>query len=164
LREPLALHSNIRDVAAAGSDSGVQHSAFGRRTAVPLAVFLPASQVDIRRPPNLVECRDKVVAYITDTEHTARCPDDNVLSLIDHADVMIYDATYTEEELPSHIGWGHSTWKEGIKLADAARAKTLVLFHHAPEHDDAFMDRVAAKAQAARPGTLAAKEGMVLRL
>jgi phosphoribosyl 1,2-cyclic phosphodiesterase len=110
-----------------------------------------------------LEYGGKVVAYITDTEHKPECPDGNVLSLIDHADVMIYDATYTEEELPSHVGWGHSTWQEGIKLADTARVKRLVLFHHAPEHDDAFMDRVAAEAHAARPGTLVAKEGILLR-
>jgi len=110
-----------------------------------------------------LEYGGKAVAYITDTEHKPGRPDRNVLSLIDHADVMIYDATYTEEELPSHIGWGHSTWQEGIRLADAGRVKTLVLFHHAPEHDDAFMDRVAADAQAARPGTLVAQEGVVLR-
>lgn len=110
-----------------------------------------------------LEYGGKAVAYITDTEHKAEGPDRNVLSLIDHADVMMYDATYTEEEFPSHVGWGHSTWQEGIKLADAAGVKTLVLFHHAPEHDDAFMDKVAAEARSARPGTLVAKEGMVLR-
>jgi phosphoribosyl 1,2-cyclic phosphodiesterase len=110
-----------------------------------------------------IEFGGKVVAYITDTEHRPGCLDRNVLSLIDHADVMIYDTTYTEEELPSHLGWGHSTWQEGIRLADAAEVKTLVLFHHAPEHDDAFMDRVAAEAQSTRPGTLIAQEGMVLR-
>jgi len=110
-----------------------------------------------------IEHGGKVVAYITDTEHQMGRPDRNVLSLIDRADVMIYDATYTEEDLPFHIGWGHSTWQEGIKLANAAAVKTLALFHHAPEHDDAFMDRVAAEAHAARPGTLVAREGMVLR-
>jgi phosphoribosyl 1,2-cyclic phosphodiesterase len=110
-----------------------------------------------------IEYGGRVVAYITDTEHQAGRPDQNVLSLIDHADVMIYDATYTEEELPLHVGWGHSTWQEGIKLAGAAAVNTLVLFHHAPEHDDAFMDRVANLAHEARPGTLVAKEGLMLR-
>ncbi len=110
-----------------------------------------------------IEYGGKAVAYITDTEHKPGCLDHNVLSLIDHADVMIYDATYTEEEFPSHLGWGHSTWQEGIKLADAAGVKTFVIFHHAPEHDDAFMDSIAAEAARARPGTLVAQEGMVLR-
>ena len=77
---------------------------------------------------------------------------------------MIYDCTYTDEEYPAHRDWGHSTWQEGVRLADAARVKTLVLFHHDPEHDDAFMDQIAADADRARPGTLVAREGMVLTL
>jgi phosphoribosyl 1,2-cyclic phosphodiesterase len=40
----------------------------------------------------------------------------------------------------------------------------LILFHHDPEHDDDFLDRLAEEVQALRPGTLVAAEGMVLRL
>ena len=76
---------------------------------------------------------------------------------------MIYDATYTDEEYPAHHDWGHSTWQQGVRLADAAGVDRLILFHHDPEHDDAFMDRVAADAAKARPGTIVAHEGLVLR-
>ena len=106
----------------------------------------------------------KAVAYITDTEHREGQLDSNVLQLVEHADVMIYDSTYTDEEYPTHKNWGHSTWQEGVRLANAAQVKTLVLFHHDPDHDDTFMDRVAAEAEAARPGTVVAQEGLVLRL
>ena len=41
--------------------------------------------------------------------------------------------------------------------------KTLVIFHHDPGHDDDFMDRVAEEAERRRPGTVVAREGMVLR-
>ncbi len=50
-----------------------------------------------------------------------------------------------------------------MRLADAAKVKTLVIFHHDPNHDDAFMDRVASEAEAMRPGTIVAREGMVLQ-
>jgi len=111
-----------------------------------------------------IEYGGKVVAYITDTEHAGEIMDKNVLSLMEQADVMIYDSTYTEQEYPTYIGWGHSTWQEGVRLANAARVRTYVLFHHDPGHDDVFMDKVAADVQAARPGTLVASEAMVLRL
>lgn len=111
-----------------------------------------------------VEHRGKAVAYITDTEHEPGQLDNNVLRLVDRADAMIYDSTYTDAEFPSHRHWGHSTWQQGVRLADAARVKTLVLFHHDPDHDDAFMDQVAAAAAVARPGTIVAREGLVLRL
>ena len=46
--------------------------------------------------------------------------------------------------------------------AHAPRVATDTLFHYDPAHDDEFMDRVAGEAEAARPGTLVAREGMVL--
>jgi phosphoribosyl 1,2-cyclic phosphodiesterase len=110
-----------------------------------------------------IEYGGKVVAYITDTEHRPGERDPNVLALIRDADVVIYDGSYTDEEYPAHKDWGHSTWQEGVRLADAAAAKTLVIFHHDPSHDDDFMDKVAADAAAARPGTIIAQEGLVLR-
>jgi phosphoribosyl 1,2-cyclic phosphodiesterase len=110
-----------------------------------------------------VEYGGKIVAYITDTEHRLEALDSNILKLIDGADVMIYDASYTDAEYLEHRDWGHSTWEEGVRLADAAGVKTLVIFHHDPGHDDDFMDRVAADAALARPGTIVAQEGLVLR-
>jgi len=105
----------------------------------------------------------KSVAYLTDTEHRIGAPDQNILRLAAGADIMIYDSTYTDEEFPSFIGWGHSTWEEGVRLADACGAKTLVIFHHDPSHEDTFMDRIATEAYAARHGTQVAQERMVLR-
>ena len=110
-----------------------------------------------------IEYAGKVVAYITDTEHHPGALDVNILALIQRADMMIYDATYTDAEFPQHKDWGHSTWQEGVRLADAAGVRTLVIFHHDPGHDDVFMDRVAAEAAIVRPGTIVAREGLVLR-
>jgi len=110
-----------------------------------------------------LEFDGKAVAYITDTEHELGRLDPNVLTLVDRASVMIYDSTYTDDEYPAHKNWGHSTWQEAVRLANAANVETLVLFHHDPDHDDTMMDRIGAEAAAARPGTLVAKEGMVLR-
>jgi phosphoribosyl 1,2-cyclic phosphodiesterase len=104
------------------------------------------------------------VAYLTDTEHEPGRLDDNVLSLAKGVDLMIYDCTYTDDEFTNYIGWGHSTWQQAVRLADAAGAKRVAIFHHDPEHDDAFLDGVAAAAQRARPGTLVAREGLELGL
>lgn len=71
-------------------------------------------------------------AYVTDTEHFPDRFDENVLFLARQADVLIYDATYTDEEYysdkSSKIGWGHSTWQEAVKIAKAAQVKKLVIF------------------------------------
>ncbi len=109
-----------------------------------------------------VEYAGKSICYLTDTEHFDDRQDPNVLGLIDGADIVIYDSTYTDEEYPKYKSWGHSTWQECVRLCEAAGVKTAVIFHHDPGHDDAFMDRVAAEARAMRPGTIVAREGMVL--
>jgi phosphoribosyl 1,2-cyclic phosphodiesterase len=110
-------------------------------------------------------CHDgRVACYVTDTEQRPDGPDERILRLIEGADLFIYDCTYTDDEYPAHKGWGHSTWQEGMRLAQAAGVKTFVIFHHDPGHDDDFMDGVAAEAQAARPGTLVAREGMEVLL
>lgn len=111
-----------------------------------------------------VEYLGKSVCYVTDTEHVPGELDAGILDLIRGADVVIYDCTYTDAEYPAHVGWGHSTWEQGVRLCDAAGAAMLVIFHHDPAHDDGFMDGIAAEAAMRRPGTVVAREGMVVNL
>ncbi|WP_414622852.1 MBL fold metallo-hydrolase [Calothrix sp. CCY 0018] len=106
--------------------------------------------------------------YVTDTEHYPDKLDENVLKLANNADILIYDSTYTDEEYYSSkspkIGWGHSTWQEAVKIAEAANVKTLVIFHHDPSHDDEFLDRIGQEAKQRFPGAVMAKERMVLNV
>jgi phosphoribosyl 1,2-cyclic phosphodiesterase len=111
-----------------------------------------------------IEFAGKAACYVTDTEQLEDGLDANILGLIEGADLFIYDSTYTDAEYPAHKDWSHSTWQEGMRLADAAGVKTFAIFHHDPGHDDAFMDIVAAEAQAARPGTVVSRDGMELFL
>lgn len=111
-----------------------------------------------------VEWAGKSVAYITDTEHCAGALDPAVLALVDRVDLMIYDANYTDEEYASHVGWGHSTWQEAIRLADHAAVRTLALFHHDPSHTDVVLDGIGRAADRRRPGTIVAREGLVVTL
>jgi phosphoribosyl 1,2-cyclic phosphodiesterase len=100
-----------------------------------------------------VEFGGKSICYITDTEHRGDGPDKTIVELCRDADVMIYDSSYTDDEYARYRGWGHSTWQEGVRIANAAQVGTLAIFHHDPSHDDAFMDVVAREAAMARPGT-----------
>ena len=104
------------------------------------------------------------VAYLTDIECGDGPLDPAVLALARGATLIIVDTMYTDEELPSKVGWGHSSWQQGVRLAQVAGAGRLCLFHHDPEHDDAFMDGIARAADAARPGTIVASEGLLIEL
>jgi len=111
-----------------------------------------------------LEYANRSLAYITDTEHRPGLPDRNVLWLARGADLMIYDCNFTDEEFPRYVGWGHSTWQEGVRIAEAAGVKKLAMFHHDPDHDDAFLDRIGAEAATLRADTIVASEGTTLRI
>jgi phosphoribosyl 1,2-cyclic phosphodiesterase len=86
------------------------------------------------------------------------------------ADLLIHDAQYTLEEYPARIGWGHSVPEIAVDTAIHAGVKRLALFHHDPEHSDAQLDTMAARAQerARRLGSdlevVSASDGLALTL
>ncbi|MEG3978852.1 MBL fold metallo-hydrolase, partial [Microcoleus sp. herbarium8] len=104
--------------------------------------------------------------YCTDTEHFPDRLDENVVHLARDADVLIYDANYTNEEYYDFknpkVGWGHSTWQAGVEIAKAAGVKKIVMFHHDPSHDDNFLDRVEADVQSVFADSCLAREGMTI--
>jgi phosphoribosyl 1,2-cyclic phosphodiesterase len=107
-------------------------------------------------------------AYVTDTEHRMGELDASILQFIEGVDLFIYDCTYTDDEYTSStnskVGWGHSTWQEGVRLAQAAGVKNLVIFHHDPSHDDLFMDEIARSAKELFAGAIVAQEGKICNL
>jgi len=111
-----------------------------------------------------IEYRGKSLCYVTDTEHVIGKPDQNILGLIQGADFVIYDSTYTDAEFPAKIGWGHSTWQEGVRLCRAADVKTLAIFHHDPEHEDLVMEAIESEARSIWPGALVARENIRVTL
>jgi len=106
----------------------------------------------------------RAVCYMTDTEHTPGRPDENLLAAIRGADVMIYDCTYTDAEFGHYVGYGHSTWEEGVRLCEAAGVKRLVLFHHRLGRDDHDLARIEAEAQARFPGAVVGRTGLEVAL
>jgi phosphoribosyl 1,2-cyclic phosphodiesterase len=110
------------------------------------------------------------VMYATDTEHYPEI-DKNLLGLAKGVDVLIYDSQYTPEEYAGtagtgipKVGWGHSTFEEAVKLAKAAGAKQLVLYHHDPMQADAAVREKERRARAIFPNSIAAHEGLTIEL
>ena len=109
-----------------------------------------------------VDYDGRSLCLVYDTEHVPGSLDRSVLALIEGADLVIYDAMYTDDEYRRYVGWGHSTWQEGIRLCREAGAKRMVVFHHDPDHDDEMLDGVAREVERALPGSVVAREGLVL--
>jgi len=93
-----------------------------------------------------IEHGGRAACYITDLEHEGETPDPALADFVRGADIMIYDASYTEAEYTQRKGWGHSTWNAGLKLALAAKVGLYVPFHHDPGHTDEAMAKLEAEA------------------
>ena len=111
-----------------------------------------------------VDYEGRSFCYVTDTEHKIGEPDQNILKLIKGADCVIYDCSFNDENFGNFIGWGHSTWQEGLRLCKAAGAKQLIPFHHSPSSDDNFLKEEEERAQAIAPSTIFARESMTIYL
>ncbi|MDG0965613.1 MAG: hypothetical protein P8O23_11155, partial [Opitutales bacterium] len=61
-------------------------------------------------------------------------------------------------------GWGHSTWQEALKVAEAANVKQTLLFHHDPSHNDEKMDQIAEEVSSLMDGVRPAIEGEVITI
>jgi len=109
-----------------------------------------------------IEYAGKVLAICTDTEHFEGHMDENILFLADNADLLIYDAAYTNEEYQKFKGWGHSTWQEAVKVSREASVKQTLLFHHDPSHDDNKMDEIAKLAADELASVRPAIEGEII--
>ena len=103
--------------------------------------------------------------YATDNEPGAPDCDNSLRQLAQGADVLIYDAQYSPEQLAStRKGWGHSCWLEGVKIARECKVKNLVLFHHDPDSSSRVVDGFLSAARQEFPSTWAAMEGMSIAL
>jgi len=112
-----------------------------------------------------IETPGGVIAYATDNEPGDPQLDAELQELAAGADIFINDAQYTPEQLAvTRKGWGHSSWREGVKVARNAGAKTLVLFHHDPDSTDRIVDGLLRQAREEFDSVFAASEGMVITL
>ncbi len=114
-----------------------------------------------------IEWKGHALVYATDTESTP-ATDAVMVELARGADVFIYDAQYTPEQLAgsdgrgARHGWGHSTMMDGARLSREAGVGTFVLFHHDPFQDDDAVLAKERRAQASFERSVAAREGMTL--
>jgi phosphoribosyl 1,2-cyclic phosphodiesterase len=118
---------------------------------------------------------DDRFAFVPDNELTGGSYDEapgwrkEFTEFLSGSKVLVHDAMYTDQELKTYSGWGHSSNVEAVRLAHEAGVPKVVLFHHRPEHDDGTIDAMVEEAGevADKLGgveVVAAHEGMKLNL
>ncbi len=110
-----------------------------------------------------IEADGAAVCYITDTAPLARpgeglvdgrappAPEARLLRLLEGADLVVMDTMFSFDEYLERMTWGHAYPEYGVALCQAAGARELALFHHAPEATDDALDRLGER-WAARDG------------
>ncbi len=112
----------------------------------------------------VVVWRGRKLCYVTDHEHGDPEADERVADAVSGADLLIYDATFTEAEMPRHRGWGHSTWEAGVELKQRAGVRLLALAHHHPDRTDVDLDALAQAASRRTANVFFARQGLSLCL
>ncbi len=112
----------------------------------------------------VLEAAGRKLCYVTDHEHGDAEIDDRLVTAIEGADLLIYDATFTDSEWLAHRGWGHSSWEEGVRLKRRAGVKLLALAHHDPDRTDKALDALGEAASGASDNVFFARQGLSLSL
>jgi phosphoribosyl 1,2-cyclic phosphodiesterase len=112
-----------------------------------------------------IEAEGGAFVLATDNEPGSPVHDRALRDLAQNADVLVYDAQYTPEQAAGEKkGWGHGSWLEGVRIAQECKVKKLILFHHDPDNDDAFIDGLVMRARQEFPSTWGANEGLTISL
>ncbi|MBJ57511.1 MAG: MBL fold metallo-hydrolase [Rickettsiales bacterium] len=106
----------------------------------------------------------KSVCYITDHEHTLGKENQSLIDFLKDSNVLIYDSTYKDEDFKNYIGWGHSTWQEGCRLAKLANIKKYFIYHHNPDNTDDEMEKIEKGSRMIDNNFFVAKEGMCVNI
>jgi phosphoribosyl 1,2-cyclic phosphodiesterase len=70
---------------------------------------------------------------------------DAALELADGVDVLVHDAQFLAAQFPAVTYLGHAAIEYAIGLGVAAHAKSVLLFHHAPDRTDNELDAISAQ-------------------
>lgn len=111
-----------------------------------------------------IEEKGKTIVFATDMEYAHDAIPEHLVDFARDADVLIFDAQYTPEELAQKQGWGHSTHLTAAHLALQAGVKRVMLYHHDPSHDDNALFQMEKEARAIFEASFLACEGLQLNL
>ncbi|MBW6485162.1 MAG: MBL fold metallo-hydrolase [Syntrophobacterales bacterium] len=89
--------------------------------------------------------------YLTDNELGYRHPGGmkyaDYAAFSKDADILVHDAEYLPAEYATTRKWGHSTYKDAVRLALDAKAASLGLFHHNQDRKDDDLDMIVEDCQ-----------------
>ena len=114
--------------------------------AIPLAMGGMAVPFPLNHPDGAfgwrIDCGGKSVTIASDHESGNAGIDARIVEAARETDLLVCDATYTDEEIACRGGWGHSTWRQGVDMGEAAGARHMLMTHHDPRRADGEIQRM----------------------
>lgn len=90
----------------------------------------------------------KSFVFLTDNELTFKHPGgadfQDYRDFSAGADLLVHDAEFTEEDYKKTKTWGHSVYRDALRLALEARVGKFGLFHHNQERSDKGIDEIVS--------------------
>ncbi len=109
----------------------------GQRALLPGGIVLETMRAN--HPGNTllysITAGNKKIVYGLDCEMDGSVMND-LARFARNADLIICDAQYSPGDYGSHRGWGHSTWRDGVSLAERCLAKRVCFSHFDWEYGD----------------------------
>ena len=117
----------------------------GRVTVSNLSLYHPGTAHAFR-----FDDGDSVFVFASDGEYKALSETAlrRYIAFFADADLLVFDSQYSLRDVfLSKADWGHSSAIIGVDIAERARVKKLVTFHHDPTHSDEQIYSIAANAR-----------------
>jgi len=96
-----------------------------------------------------IERNGKVYSHAVDHESVRITPTElgQDAGIFPNADLLFFDAQYTEAEMPERTGWGHGTFTRAFEVCALYNIKRVILAHHDPSYGTLEMRALETKAR-----------------
>jgi anti-anti-sigma factor len=85
---------------------------------------------------------NKAFVYASDSSYPEGMDMVPYLNFFASADLLVFDAQFTQRESDEKEDWGHSSSFVGVEIAQQANVKSLLLFHFDPTYSDQDLEKI----------------------
>jgi len=101
---------------------------------------------------------EKSICFMFDVEVDGTLDRD----ILKDVNYLVFDGMFDDAEYQNYVGWGHSTYQEGCRLATVFNVDELLITHHNPKNNDNKLLTMEEKAKARFQNTRFCRAGDIV--
>ena len=106
----------------------------------------------------------KSVVYLPDVENVSNKTITNLIEFCSTSEILIVDATYSDQEIETRRGWGHLCISDLYQLAEVLQQTAIYLFHHELNKTDSRIESDSAELRSKYDNVFIARQGDQLEI